>query len=103
MLHRWSLPTVIATVEEVAMTDKGPTFSPCSQMDLRSAATKAALDIAQEMEARGEAGGARYNTIRQQETDRFLAFGKDMQEKGMCEPMPYAALKAAVDEFTSGS
>ena len=49
------------------MTDKGPTFSPCSQMDLRSAATKAALDIAKEMEARGEAGGARYNTIRQQE------------------------------------
>ncbi len=84
------------------MTDKETMFSPCSQMDLRSAATKAALDIAKEMEARGEAGAAKYSTIREKETDRFLAFGKDMQEKGMCEPMPYAALKAAVDEFTRG-
>ena len=84
------------------MTDKEPTFSPCSQMDLRSAATKAALDMAKEIEARGEAAGAKYNTIRQEETDRFLAFGKHMQEKGLCEAMPYPALKAAVDEFAKG-
>jgi hypothetical protein len=99
--HRWSLSTVIAR-EEVAMTQKELTFSPCSQMDLRSAATKAALERAKEMEARGEAAGAKYNTIREEETERFLAFGKHMQGKGMCEPMPYAALKAGVDEYTKG-
>jgi len=84
------------------MTQKELTFSPCSQMDLRSAATKAALDRAKEMEARGEPGAAKYNSMRDEETDRFLAFGKQMQQEGMCEPMPYAALKAAVDEFTRG-
>ena len=84
------------------MTDKEPTFSPCSQMDLRSAATKAALERAKEMEARGEAGASKYNAIREEEAARFLAFGKHMQEKGTCEPMPYTALKAGVDEFTSG-
>ena len=81
------------------MADKEPMFSPCSQMELRSAATKAALDRAKEMEARGEPGGARYNAMRDEETERFLAFGKHMQEKGKCDPMPYSALKAAVDEF----
>lgn len=83
------------------MADEETKFSPCSQMDLRTAATKAAYEKAKEMEAQGKPGASKYQAFRIEETERFLAFGKQMQDKGMCEPMAWSELKAAVDEFSA--
>ena len=84
------------------MADEETRFSPCSQMDLRTAATKAAYEKAKEMEAQGRPGASRYQALRVEEAERFLAFGKQMQEKGICEPMAWSELRAAVDEFFAG-
>lgn len=82
------------------MADEEVKFSPCSQMDLQSAATKAAMEQARQMEARGEPAGSKYNLIRQQETDRYRAFGKHMEAQGKCDPMSFDELAAAVEEFS---